>query len=129
MSDHVTARFELFADGVVALCDFFVRVLRFEVVQSSPSYVALSSGQIRIGLGSVSGLPAGHPLRPRNGDERKGLGVEIVIETADVDTFYLHVQSTGYAIALPLGTRSWGLRDFRVMAPEGYYVRVTSREL
>ncbi len=118
----------MFACDLDALRDFFVRVLRFEAVQSSPSYAEVSSGHIRIGLGPVSGLPVGHPLRPRDGGERKGLGVEIVIETADVDAFYRHVQATGYAISLPLGARSWGLRDFRVVAPEGYYVRVTSRE-
>lgn len=124
----MTARFELFADDVIALRDFLQRVLRFEVSQTSPSYTELSSGDIRIGLGPVSGLPTGHPLRPRDAGERKGLGVEIVIETADVDAFYRHVRSTGYAIAAPLSARSWGLRDFRVVAPEGYYVRVTSRE-
>jgi lactoylglutathione lyase len=127
MTDHITARLELFAHDVDALRDFFVRVLRFEVIQTSPSYTEIASGDVRIGLAPVAGLPAGHPLRPGEPSDRIGLGVEIVLETDDVDAFYRHVQATGYAVSLPLGARSWGLRDFRVVAPDGYYVRVTSR--
>ena len=92
-----------------------------------PSYAELRLGDVVIGLGHVGGLTDGHPLRPRDGDERLGLGVEIVIETDDVDAAYQRALASGYRLAGELGQRSWGLRDFRVVSPDGYYVRVTSR--
>ena len=50
---------------------------------------------------------------------RDALNFETVRETPDY----------GYTAAVPLGRRSWGLRDFRLVAPDGYYFRVTSRNI
>jgi lactoylglutathione lyase len=34
---------------------------------------------------------------------------------------------SGYTVFEPPQQRSWGLRDFRIVDPDGYYLRVTSR--
>jgi uncharacterized glyoxalase superfamily protein PhnB len=122
-----TIRPELFAADVPGLRDFLERALGFAPSQAQPDYVELTLGNVRIGLGSVAGLPPGHPLRTANASERKGLGVEIVIETDDVDGAYERATTSGYPIAAPLQQRPWRLRDFRVLASDGYYFRVTSR--
>jgi len=126
MPPATTIRLELFADHVAPLRDFLERVLGFASSQGQPDYVELTLGDVTIGLGSVAGLPPGHPLRPASAGERKGLGVEIVIETDDVDAAYEHARASGFPVSAPLLQRPWGLRDFRVVAPEGYYFRVTS---
>ena len=58
---------------------------------------------------------------------RLGLGVEIVLEVDDVDGWRDRVAAPGHPILEPLQDRPWGLRDFRISDPDGYYLRVTSR--
>jgi predicted ester cyclase len=58
---------------------------------------------------------------------RRGLGVEIVIEVDDVERCQERVAASGHPILEPLQDRPWGLRDFRISDPDGYYLRITSR--
>ena len=56
-------------------------------------------------------------------------GVEIVLE---VD--YLHAERdrlrhAGWPIVEDIMRRPWGLQDFRVLDPDGYYLRITSKEV
>ena len=53
------------------------------------------------------------------------LGIEIVLEVDDVDAIYARVQREKWTIADALAQRPWGLRDFRVLDPNGFYIRVT----
>jgi uncharacterized glyoxalase superfamily protein PhnB len=38
------------------------------------------------------------------------------------------VRRSGYPLAAPMQDRPWGLRDFRVADPDGYYLRITTPE-
>jgi lactoylglutathione lyase len=58
---------------------------------------------------------------------RRGPGMEIVVEVDDVEGCQERVASSGHPILEPLRDRPWGLRDFRISDPDGYYLRVTSR--
>ncbi|GMA52189.1 hypothetical protein GCM10025857_35460 [Alicyclobacillus contaminans] len=88
----------------------------------------VSNGEVQIGLGVLSKLSADHPLQLHHPDERKGIGVEIVLEVDDVDELYERVQASGYPVSEPLLMRPWGLKDFRLQDPDGYYLRITSRD-
>jgi predicted enzyme related to lactoylglutathione lyase len=124
MSDG-SLRLELFVADVEASASFYERVLGFERERGEGDYVALKRGNARIGIGLAGMLPGSHPLKPRSG-ERTGVGVEIVLEVDDVHAAYAAVQATGRPISSPIQERPWGLRDFRIIDPDGYYVRVTS---
>ncbi len=52
--------------------------------------------------------------------------MEIVLEVEDVDGWYRRVSDSGYPVSEPLRERPWGLRDFRIVDPDGYYLRLTS---
>lgn len=54
----------------------------------------------------------------------RGVGVEIVIVTGELDAMYERAARLG-AIAHPLVRRPWGARDFRIVDPFGYYLRIT----
>lgn len=89
-----TARFELFATDVAALTEFLRDALNFETVRETPEYVEMRAGSVTISVGPISGLPTTRPLRP-SAQERLGLGVEIVLETNDIDTWHDHLLSMG----------------------------------
>ena len=125
----MTVRFELFVQNVQQSADFYLGVLGFsQGTKRSAEYTVVRNGGVQIGLGALSNLPSDHPLRLAHPDERRGVGVEIVLEVDDIDVLYQHVQNAGYPIMEPLMVRPWGLRDFRLLDPDGYYLRITSRD-
>lgn len=122
-----TLRIEIFVADVERSAEFHERVLGFVRESAGPGYVGVRRGGARIGIGAAADLPVAHPLHGEAG-ERSGLGVEIVVEVEDVDDASRAAEArAGDALVVRLGERSWGLRDFRLVDPDGYYVRVTSR--
>jgi len=100
-------------------------VAREEIGDDGDGYLVLRRGPnvLRFWPGSDAAarhehfgrLPASTP---------RGYGVEVVIVVEDLDAVY--AAARGFArIVGPLQERPWGLRDFRVLDPFGYYLRIT----
>jgi uncharacterized glyoxalase superfamily protein PhnB len=58
-------------------------------------------------------------------DTKRGYDVEVVIMVADLEAYFSKVQGS-VKIITDLALRPWGLKDFRVEDPFGYYLRITS---
>lgn len=120
---EMTLRFEIFHDDLDAIVDFYGRVLAFRLLtdRSQPStYVSLQRGGVRVGaaLRGVSGWSAAR---------RPPIGVELVLEVDDVRRERDRVVGAGWPIDEELQERPWGLKDFRILDPAGYYLRITNR--
>ncbi|MFY9652455.1 MAG: VOC family protein [Trebonia sp.] len=117
-------RCEIFPADLDATVAFYVSVLGFELVRDErdqPStYVALARDTVLVGA-------AARPEVPDRGQRRPVTGVELVLEVDDLDEEYARVTATGWPLAEDLAGRPWGLRDFRLLDPSGYYWRVTGR--
>jgi lactoylglutathione lyase len=117
-------RLEVFVLDLDTFLDFYTRVLGFTVsvdrrADATP-YLAVSRENIRIG--------ASRPWAPVNPESRTvPNGVEIVLEVNDLDADYRRVIDSGWPLAHDKQRRSWGLTDFRLHDPDGYYIRVTNR--
>jgi catechol 2,3-dioxygenase-like lactoylglutathione lyase family enzyme len=120
-------RLELFVRDLASSVDFYKRVLGFADVKRSPDYVSLSLGRVVLGLSPVANLEPEHHFRPEVAQSRRGLGVEIVLEVENVAAVEQHVRSVGYPLVRSLEKQPWGLTDFRIADPDGYFVRITSR--
>ena len=122
-------RLELFVEDMETSIGFYTRVLGFEVVRSEPgNYASLRNGEVVLGIGPISKLPEeGGYFTGEIVSLRRGLGVEIVLEVEDVDGWHRRVVDSGHPIFEPLRERPWGLRDFRIVDPDGYYLRLTSK--
>jgi len=122
-----TLRLELFTSDLPASLDFYGRVLGFDQEAERPGgYTPLAKGSVRIALNLRSDLDEDHPIR-MTAHERPGRGVEIVLEVGDIEAVYQHVVSEKWPRSAELKRQPWGLTDFRVLDPDGYYWRVTSR--
>ncbi len=116
-------RIEIFPSDLNATVRFYVDLLGFSLVTDRRAdvvpYLALRRDDVHIGAVPI---PGGHQLY-----RKPPTGVEIVLE---VD--YLHVERdrirlAGWPIEEDIMRRPWGLQDFRVLDPDGYYLRFTSR--
>lgn len=127
----VGVRFELFVDDVERSLAFYAAALG---LQPPPGYdplgyVPASAGRLRIGFQRRSVLAAEHHFRPAHFAGPRGVGVEIVVEVDDVDAAFARARDAAVTYGgqvEPLAARPWGQTDFRLIDPDGYYIRVTS---
>jgi lactoylglutathione lyase len=121
---RMTMRFEIFPDDLDAIVDFYTRVLLFRLVtdqRGEPDpYVSLQRDDVRVGAArrAVPDARAGR-LPPA--------GVELVLEVDDVAAERDLVIAAGWPLVEDLRDRPWGLTDFRILDPAGYYLRITDR--
>lgn len=122
---EMTLRVELFAENAEASAEFYRRVLGFEEVFRQHDgdrlrYVAVVRGAARIGIGAGGGS-----VDPS--DRRVPRGTEIVLDVDDVEAEFARIRATGWPVDAELRDQEWGLRDFRLLDRDGYYLRITSR--
>ena len=127
----VGVRFELFVDDVGRSLAFYGATLglRPPVDYDPQGYVPVSAGRVRIGLQRRSALPESHHFRPGHFGGPRGVGVEIVVEVDDVEAAFAAAREAAVTHGgqiEPLAARPWGQTDFRLIDPDGYYLRVTS---
>jgi uncharacterized protein YbjT (DUF2867 family)/predicted enzyme related to lactoylglutathione lyase len=117
-------RIEIFPADLDATAAFYTDVLGFRVTRDERAadvpYLGLERGRIRIGA-------VARPEPPDRAPRRPPTGVEIVLEVADVEAERDRVRRAGWPIVEDIASQPWGLRDFRLLDPSGYYVRLTGR--
>ncbi len=119
-------RLELFVDDMIASIDFYNKVLGFEIGKQQPDkYTPMTNGNIVLSLNLRANLPDDHPVQAKTG-ERLGRGVEFVLEVNDIEAIYERVLSTNWPLSSELQHQPWGLTDFRIVDPDGYYWRITT---
>lgn len=60
---------------------------------------------------------------------QKGLGVEIIIVVNDIQESYKRISSMPVKLEANLTKQYWGMTDFRLTDPDGYYLRMTSSKM
>lgn len=105
---------------------FYTETFGFKELATSPGYILLHRSPLTLGLKTDELL--WHPDSGERPVESlvRGVGVELVLETSDIDQFHTRMQQAGAAIHEPLKEQPWGATDFRMLDPDGYYWRITS---
>jgi lactoylglutathione lyase len=116
----VDLRVEVFPADIDRFVDFYTRVLRFEVDRHEEGYAAVVRGSTRIGAAKAS-----EDVDPRH--RAVPTGVEVVLEVDDLDAESAAVRASGWPLESEVEEQPWGLRDFRLFDPDGYYIRITTK--
>jgi lactoylglutathione lyase len=118
-------RCEIFPSDLDATADFYVRVLGFSLHRDERSapvgYLELRRGGVQLGAAARAEVDDRTARRPPT-------GVELVLEVDDLDAERARVAAAGWPVEEDVVLRPWGLRDFRVLDPSGYYLRITTGE-
>lgn len=73
-------------------------------------------------------LEENHYFKRDGGLNSKGKGTEIILVSDDIERLYQYVQEKKYPMESKLKLQSWGMMDFRITDPDGYYLRITSNK-
>lgn len=103
--------------------DFYTNILKFKVLRHDGNYSFFQRDSVFIGAAQseMSGTSKEMETwrRPR-------IGVEIVIEVDDLETERPGIVRKGYSLEADIEERPWGLSDFRLVDPDGHYIRITT---
>jgi catechol 2,3-dioxygenase-like lactoylglutathione lyase family enzyme len=108
---------------------YYVRIfhgaLGFEVVRDEGDFVELRSSRGLLLLNRFDDPDPGHPFEHyRQG--RCGLGVEIGIFCEDLEASWRRARQVEGCEVTEIVRQEWGMTDFRILTPHGYYLRVTT---
>jgi lactoylglutathione lyase len=114
-------RIEIFPADLDRTVHFYCDVLGFALVRDErgePSpYVAFQLGDAHVG----AARRAPQDIAGR----RPPIGVELVLEVDDLRAAWSRVRTAHWPVEEELTARPWGLTDFRILDPSGYYWRLT----
>jgi catechol 2,3-dioxygenase-like lactoylglutathione lyase family enzyme len=106
---------EVFVRDIRRSTDFY-RSLGFELLRDDGTFVELTWEGSKLFLDERAGLsPTAHPQ------------ANVRILVADVDAWWERAERAGARVFQPIADRSYGLRDFTIVDPDGFGLRFATR--
>jgi len=120
-----TVHLELFVKDLQKSVDFYQTAIQLELSSQNETSALLKSKNLNLLLTKEEVLSPHHYFAGID-HTRKGVGVEIIIVVEDVRGAYRRIRERNIAVESELKEQPWGMTDFRVIDPDGYYLRITS---
>jgi lactoylglutathione lyase len=116
-------RIEIFPSDLQRMIDFYSSILGFTLIKHQGEYAYLRRDAIFIGAIEV---PSSETLEEKARYRQPNKGIEIVIEVDDLESERDSIVDKGWKLDADIHSQPWGLRDFRLVDPDGYYLRITT---
>lgn len=108
-----------------AKAESFYKLFGFQVVRAEKNYRVLKSGETLLCFyGGTTDVSKHSYFKDYPADTKRGYAVEVILFVEDVKSLYQQVKDHVKVVA-SLQVRLWGVYDFRVEDPFGYYLRVS----
>jgi hypothetical protein len=117
---------ELYVEEPAYYVRIFAGALGFEVVRDEGDFVELRSARAIVLLNRFDEPDEGHPFADYRASRRRGLGVEIGIVSERVHDAWAAAKAIEGCVVSDVVEQEWGMTDFRITTPHGYYLRVTT---
>jgi hypothetical protein len=123
-SPYAESKFELATTDPSRDTAFYSKLGFSVVAKTSYGYVTLQSGPVVIALSPVARIDS-HDTASLSELRRPPVGVEIVLYTTEnLEEKHARLRSLGLK-PTDIRLQPWGVRDFRIIDPGGYYIRIS----
>jgi hypothetical protein len=123
-SEYVESKFELATTDPSRDTAFYSKLGFSVVAKTSYGYVTLKSGPVVIALSPVARINSGDTASLSK-LRQPPVGVEIVLYTTEnLEEKHARLRSLGLN-PTDIRLQAWGVRDFRITDPGGYYIRIS----
>jgi lactoylglutathione lyase len=116
-------RIEIFPSDIQRCIDFYVDILQFKIRKHEGTYLFIQRGEIFIGAVEA---PSSETAAAKAAYRKPTKGLEIVFEVDNLEAERDRILEKGWILDADIQMQEWGLRDFRLFDPDGYYLRVTT---
>jgi len=123
----------VFVELYVEDMDYYLHLVRdvlgFAVVRAEDGWAELRSSHGTIILNRHDDPEPGHPFERFADVPRRGFGVEIGIvceSRQDLSDKWARAKRIEGCQVTDIVDQEWGMTDFRILTPQGYYLRVTT---
>ena len=123
-SPYAESKFELATTDPSRDTAFYSKLGFSVVAKTSYGYVTLKSGPVVIALSPVARINS-HDAASLSKLRQPPVGVEIVLYTTEnLEEKHARLRSLGLK-PTDIRLQPWGVRDFRITDPGGYYIRIS----
>ncbi|OAG43391.1 hypothetical protein AYO21_02328 [Fonsecaea monophora] len=116
-------RIEIFPSDLQRMIDFYSTILNFVLIKRNGDYAYLGRDNIFIGAIETGSTET---LEEKASYRRPKKGIEIVVEVDDLEKERDFIVAKGWKLDANIQLQDWGLKDFRLNDPDGYYLRFTT---
>ncbi|REK53802.1 MAG: lactoylglutathione lyase [Geobacillus sp.] len=128
MEMTVNIRLELFVKDLQRSVDFYKNVIRLDLSSQNESSAMFKTENLNLLLTKEDVISSNHYFSEIK-TSRKGMGVEIILVVPDVQSYYQRICEMQIEVESELKQQEWGMTDFRLIDPDGYYLRITSPKM
>ncbi len=122
--DHLF-RVKLYVNDIEKSLLFYEEVIGLKLYKRNMHAVRFNHDQFSLLLASDSTLNENHYFYDRK--ERKGNGFELIIVIDHIEDVYERCKENRCTIQEDIQTYPWEMRGFKVVDPDGYFLRITSK--
>lgn len=119
---------ELYVEDPSPYARLFRDALGFSILRDEGDFVVCQSARGTVLLNRFDDPSPGHPFEDYRAHARRGMGVEIgfALEPAALRNAWSVARTfEGFSVT-EIVEQEWGMTDFRIVTPHGYYLRITT---
>ncbi|MGE6847613.1 VOC family protein [Bacillus cereus group sp. MYBK29-1] len=122
--DHLF-RVQLYVNDIEKSLLFYEEIIGLKLYKRNMHAARFNHDQFSLLLANNSTLNENHYFYNRK--ERKGNGFELIIVVNRIEDVYERCKEKRWTIQEAIRTYPWEMRGFKVVDPDGYFLRITSK--
>lgn len=114
---------EIYVADMLASKRFYMEVIGLDLVREQDDFIVLAKGNSKLHICPAADLPEyliGSQFK------RIGSNIEFCFEVENIHSHFERAERSGWQLHERLQKQPWGKTDYRVIDPDGAYIRITS---
>lgn len=120
-------RVELYVKDIEESLNFYQNIVGLKLYGRNERCGRFNYDCFSLLITAESTLEDDHYFNNRAKSDFKGNGVELIIVVDELETVYNRCLDNNYSIEVDIEKYPWDMRGFKIVDPDGYFLRITSR--